>query len=341
MSWVVQAGPAQVSYVVHVSVDGLNAIYLHQALSNAPADYPTFMRLRREAAFTLNARCDVTKSETLPNHTCMITGRPVDQVEGQPETAHHGFSANTDKPSWTLHNQGNKAVPYIASVFDVVHDNGQSTLLVSGKEKFALYQKSYDATNGAADTVGEDNGKNKIDHALIQTTKSDTLVAYWKKEMFAKPLTYSFIHMPEPDTVGHAKGWGGSEWMDALKQVDHYLAQILETVKGNAATSNKTTVIITADHGGGSPTKTHVNPKERLNYTIPFFVYGPGWEGGKDLYSYFSNRRDPGTEQLPYSAEQQPIRNGDSGNLALTLLGLPSIPGSFIKPALVDAPKLP
>jgi hypothetical protein len=41
-------------------------------------------------------------------------------------------------------------------------------------------------------------------------------------------------------------------------------------------------------------------------------------------------RRDPGEERIEYAAEHQPIRNGDTGNLALSLLGLGPIPTSVI-----------
>ena len=64
------------------------------------------------------------------------------------------------------------------------------------------------------------------------------------------------------------------------------------------------------------------------DYTIPFMAWGPGIPAGANAYDVFPTRHDPGTGRPDYNDPLQPLRNGDTGNLALSLLGLPPIPGS-------------
>lgn len=329
---------AAVPHVLHISVDGLGAVYLQPYVSNAPAQFPNFYRLQTEGAFTYNARCDFGASETIPNHTSIFTGRPATQPAGFPNNVHHGCLNNSPGPTETYHNSGNPNVSYKASLFDVIHDHGFSTGLYAGKSKLAICERSYDAVRGALDVTGLDDGRDKIDEAFIGdysayygTPFTNQINGLLTNLQSSLPHRYNFLHIGEPDLTGHTTGWGNDNYSNMVRQVDAQLGRIFEAVTTNAVLSNKTVLIVTTDHGGRG-LFGHSEPQYRENYTIPFFLWGPGLPAGADVYALFPNRANPGTNRLDYTVTPQPLRNGDAGNLALTLLGLPPIPGSLMLP---------
>ena len=303
--------PDGVEHVILVSVDGLNpAAITSLGLSGAP----TFYRLMAEGASTLNARTAVERTQTLPNHSSMATGRKVDLPGG------HGVTFNED-PGTTIHDAAGQ---YAASMFDVVHDNGGTTGLFAGKEKFAFYDRSWAATTGAADTTGADNGRDKIDTYLRASSSSTTttLVA----ELASTPRDFTFVHYHEVDTAGHASGWLSPEYLAAVTAADTQLDRILDAVAADPDLADRTVVIVTADHGGIG--LFHSDQTLADNYTVPFFVWGAGVDVGSDLYGLNADRLDPGTTQPAYTAPVQPIRTGEVANLVTDLLGLSSVPGS-------------
>jgi predicted AlkP superfamily pyrophosphatase or phosphodiesterase len=304
-------------YVIQISVDALGARYL-EALMDAN-QLPNFKRLQTEGATTNNARTDDDYTITLPNHTCMITGRGVVGPDG------HDWTVNiTPGKEQTLHN--NKG-SYVASVFDVAHDHGLRTALYAGKEKFAIYAQSYNAENGAVDAVGG-HSRGKID---VFEAKSDSaqLIRDFVAAMKDKPFQYSFIHFHDPDTAGHAYGWGSKPYNDAVRTVDRCLGPIFDLVEQDPRFHGRTTITLTADHGGKD--FEHGDIHEPFVYTIPVYVWGCDAARGKDLYALNrATRQDPGAGRLLYTDPRQPIRNGDMANLGMRLLGLPAVPGSTI-----------
>ena len=118
-----------IDHVIHISVDGLRP---DAVVALGPALCPGFHRLMIEGTFTLNARSDCDYTNTLPNHTCQMTGRAVLGPGG------HGISFNSDTGSTIAEAHGS----YVAGIFDVVHDNGMVTALFTGKDKFALFDRS-------------------------------------------------------------------------------------------------------------------------------------------------------------------------------------------------------
>ncbi len=304
-------------YVVTLSVDGLGASYL-QNLVDA-GKLPHFKQLQLESAGTLNARADFDVTVTLPNHASMVTSRRIKQPEG------HNWTSNTDPAKGvTLHS--NKGA-YIASVFDGVHDHGLKTGMWATKTKFSLFPVSYNETNGALDTTGPDNGRNKID-GYVYRKSSVELTDDFITGMSSQVCQYAFVHFTECDSMGHGHGWGSDPYNTALIMLDAQLGRIMDLMATNPKLKGKTVLIVTADHGGAG--SNHSDPTKPLDYTIPFYVWGEGVVAG-DLYALNSeSRQAPGEGRPDFAAPKQPIRNADVGNLALTLLGLPAIPGSTI-----------
>lgn len=325
-----------VSHVLHITVDAMGGYYIKGYLETNAASFPNFNRLKQEGAFTFNARCDYNISETVPNHVTIFTARPIYQPPGITNIVCHSYSNNYSSPSITISNCSIPAF-YKASAMDVVHDNGLKVAIFLGKSKLSVLTNSYNNVNGAQDNTGVDNGRQKFDLAKIDSS-SPPLLAVMTNLLATNPPNYLFFHFVEPDTVGHSSGWDSSQWSNSIVTVDNWLGQIFRIIDSNPILSNDTAIVLCADHGGGGDDDgLHMNPTRLLNYTIPIFVKGPGFEPGSDLYQYFSNRFDPGTERPEQGGVPQPLHNGDTGNIALMLLGLPEIPDSYWRPQYVAA----
>ena len=296
------AGFVQASeYVIAVSVDGMGTTYMQRLID--AGQLPHFRQIEAD-------HLDMTV--TLPNHTTMLTSRPVKAAGG------HMWTSNTDPAAgMTIHSNAGQ---YIASVFDVARANGRRTGLWSTKTKFSLYAVSY--------------------HPDIFCHEKDSasLTTNFLAVMQSQPCQFAFVHFGGTDAAGHATEWGSDLYNTELAMVDDCLGRMMALMTNNPVLKGKTTLIVTADHGGKG--NNHADPTEPLDYTIPFLVWGVGATAG-DLYAMNpATRRAPGMGRPDYAAKPQPIRNGDLGNLALALLGLPAIPGSRIN-ALQDLRLIP
>jgi hypothetical protein len=320
----------QAQYVIVISVDGLGGTYLNKIFNGTaaggPYAIPNFTRLKDEGAGTLAAHIDNNNWETLPNHTSIVTARPRDGVNG------HGWISNSDPAvGQTLHsNKGS----YVASVFDVAHDNGLRTGMYVNKTKFSLFDTnasytgggSYNAINGAIDTTGADNGRDKIDNTYINTGLTgiiaDTFIA---QQNSASSNQYAFLHFNNPDNAGHNYGWGSAIWNSSVVAVDTMLGKIFKLIEQDVpAMIGNTAIILTADHGNQDNPPTGAD-----RYSVPFYVWGPGVAAGADLYALnASTRRVASSYPMTTYSGMQPVRNAEANNLALHLLGLGPIPGS-------------
>jgi len=313
--------------VLVVTLDGLGGRLLGPLLE--AESLPTFRRLRELGAWTLDARTDYESTVTLPNHVSVVTGRPVTAVPGLPADTHHGYTANgVPAPAETLHEAGNPALGYVASLFDVAHDRGYRTCLFASKPKFVLFQQSYDAAHGAPDEVGKDDGRGKIDHFVV--IEDGSLLQVAAGDLSAGRCDVSLLHVTDLDTpLGHSTGWGSAAWRQGLVEIDGALGALLDQLEASSGLEDWG-IVLTADHGGEG--HDHSDAANPAVYEIPFLVIGPAIPGGRELYSLLAGRRvDPGDERPSYEAADQPVRNGDAACLALELLGLPAVPGSLMR----------
>lgn len=330
-----------IQHVILITVDGLRGDLLKNLMDGptGAATYPNFNRLRSDGASTFEARCDFDYSETLPNHVSVVTGRPVLQPAGAPNTVHHGFTANFPSAGQTFHTSGNLNIPYKASIFDVVHDNGLSTALFYSKDRISFVDISYNSTTGAPDVTGTDNGPDKIDFASVGvtgTTAGTTAMSHLLTHLATNPLPgFTLLHFVDPDKSGHASGWDNATWNTSVAASDTALGQLFAWLDAHPVEKATTSIVLTADHGGAG--SSHNNATQQVNYTIPFFLWGQCFKPGTSAYSYFINRASPGAAR-PAQADStlQPLRNADCANLSTALLGLGTVPGSWFQPAFMD-----
>jgi predicted AlkP superfamily pyrophosphatase or phosphodiesterase len=314
----VQASPPPIEHVVMVSVDGLRADALTTLKRTA---LPSFHRLLADAG-TLEARCDPTLSLTLPNHTSMLTGLPV--------AAHQWTYNGTPAPEVTFHNHRGR---YLASAFDVAHDHGVKTALLAGKEKFVLMDRSWDERDGAVDTHLENNGRDKIDRFVMDLDAAVLTKALLTTLQEDNVRSLTLIHYRQPDGAGHGFGWDmspASPYLASIVAVDRQLARVFAFLDARPALKRKTAILLTSDHGGGKPFRSHVYPQEVEVYRIPFLAWVGGHGQRGDLYQWSQGARDVGTGNPLIDAGIPPIRNGEIGNAALSLLGLPAVSGSTL-----------
>jgi hypothetical protein len=288
-----------IDQVIIVSIDGLRPDAITVLGERGT---PNLHRLLREGASTLNARNLIEQTTTLPNHASMLTSQRVTVSAGG-----MGVSFNYDRGG-TIHDVAKRYVP---SVFDVVAAGGGSSGLFASKSKFVYFDRSW---QHSIDEYVND-APEVATHELIDRLTSDD------------PLELSFLHLRQPDASGHGHGWMSRSYLQAVTAMDKLVGKILIAIDASPTLSGHTVLIVTSDHGG--EWRDHHDQKRVHNFRVPFLVWGADVAAGADLYALNpSSRVDPVRSRPEYSGAQ-PIRNGEVGNLATDLLGLPAIPSSL------------
>jgi arylsulfatase A-like enzyme len=259
-----------VEHVVIISVDGLRP---DRALL---ADMPTLRGLLRDGAYTFWAKTTAV-SVTLPSHTSMVTGVAPWK---------HGIEWNRDLPF------SEPVYPRVPTVMEMATKAGYVTAMVAGKSKFSALNKP-----GAIKHTFVPAGE-KGDNDMVVAAATKIIEAY-KPELL-------FLHFPDVDSTGHAKGWGSREQFAQIEKTDTQLAQVFAALD-RAGIRGSTVVILSADHGGAGLGHGADDPRSRH---IPWIASGPGTRKFFDLTQI-------GTLE---------VRTEDTAATTCWLLGLPLLP---------------
>ena len=232
--------------VLIISVDGLRPDLALRA------NTPNIRKLMAEGSYSFWART-TPLAITLPSHTSMLTGVIPRK---------HEIEWNKDLPLIT------PVYPSFPTLFQVAHEHGYTTAMAAGKSKFSTLDKpgtlDWKWIARTATASDADVAKNAIE--ILQTNKPQVF----------------FVHLPDTDNAGHAIGWGTEKQQAAIAQADVIIGQLLAALD-EIHVRDRTTIIVTADHGGAG--KTHI-PDDARSRHIPWIAVGPNIRKNIDLTTF-------------------------------------------------------
>lgn len=228
--------------VLVISVDGMRPDVLLRAKA------PNVRDMLQHGAFTFWAE-STDVAITLPTHVSMLTGVT---------PAKHRITWNNDlMPAYRDLT--------VLTLFELAKKAGFSTAMVVGKKKLGIIAKT-----GTVDWF-----------SVTEKTADDGLTVARQAVSVLREHTPQvlFVHFPEPDTVGHAMGWGSPQQVAALDKTDQGIGMILSALQ-ELGLREQTLVILTADHGGSG--RSH-GAQVQFSHYIPWIAVGPGVQENYDL----------------------------------------------------------
>lgn len=253
--------------VLIISIDGLRPDLALRAYM------PRLRTLCAHGSYTFWAET-AAEAYTLPCHVSMLTGVPSEK---------HGVTWNDYiEDVW----------PNSPTLFELAHEAGFTTALVSGKMKFITLLKP------AGRTASTDYGQQTTSNLLFQRPSfwaSNTLDYFYLPD--TEPVSdhdiaseavrilrehrpdVFFVHLPGVDTAGHGYGWGTPEQIVAIEQADSAVGELLDAL-AELSLNEQTVLILTADHGGAGLDHTAGDPRAHF---IPWIISGPGIRRDYDL----------------------------------------------------------
>ena len=234
------AAPGFPTRVAIVSFDGLRPDVALRA------DMPHLRTLMARGSFTFWGHT-TNVAITLPSHTSMLTGVTPDK---------HGIHWNDNDP------KNLPEYPEVPTLFQLAKKHGRTTAVAAGKAKFRVF-----AAPGA------------LDWQFIKEASDDEVADAAAAIVREHQPEVLFVHFPDCDRVGHKDGWGTPQQIDAVSHADQALGRVLDALD-EAHLTDKTLIIVSADHGGNGRTHGGLDPRSQH---IPWIAAGPGVKQNFDL----------------------------------------------------------
>jgi|DewCreStandDraft_2_1066082.scaffolds.fasta_scaffold00009_212 predicted AlkP superfamily pyrophosphatase or phosphodiesterase len=253
------AAAPRVEHVVIISMDGAAPWVIRDT------SMPTLQQLAREGAVSWEAET-IRPSVTLPSHTSMLTG----VTPGR-----HKITWNDWRPT--------NGVVRVPTIFAAAKKAGLSTAMFVGKIKFHhLLQPGtvdhFDFAGNASSheaACEEDNAYSDRDRKNRARAVAARAADYLRR----RQPNLCFVHLADPDVIGHQYGWGSPEQRRSLQEVDAALGTILKGLR-QAGLRSRTVVLVTADHGGHEKGHSKGTPAD---VQIPWLAWGRDVRSGTQL----------------------------------------------------------
>jgi predicted AlkP superfamily pyrophosphatase or phosphodiesterase len=232
-------------HVILISVDGLGAKLLDSA---------KMPETKKIAA----------AGQSAPSVT---TTRPVATIPGHVSMA-SAVTPEVHKSVWNENDD--KLTPVdVPTIFDLVTDNGLTSVFITGKAKLKKVFEKHPPTQSVLPhsfLLGDAYGR------LPKVVDQEAA-----KALDTKP-NFLFIHYALADTVGHIFGWESWPQKRALEQIDKSIARVV-TKADEVFGVGHYVLIITADHGGHEASHGRTNDDGSLqdpehDLYIPWILSG-------------------------------------------------------------------
>ena len=258
-------------------------------------------------------------AETNPNHTSMATGAyggssgiPGNSfaVYGQPPNDDGCATTGLDESKPPVVTSGEDPSCVSAETLFQTVDRQQGSLTTAGifgKPKLArLFSAKrpdgrYYADNLWAPCEGSDDPtpycrqvttNPATGYALEDSIVMDEVI----REAREQPADYTFVNLPEVDSVGHGSGTGAS-YDAAIGMADDQIRRFVDAQRQLGRWGKNTVLLLVSDHSMEStPEKTSLDQRFRTA-GVPSDAYKIVQNGSASLV-YLSNRRDPGRFDL-------------------------------------------